>query len=304
MIQRLNKLKLGVKLNLLLLVIFTFVITISGLFLSVLLEQNAEQVVADQAAILIETMSAVRQYTSTQIRPELADRLESETTFLPQTVPAYSAQAVFAGVSAQSDYQEFAYREAVLNPTNPKDLADEFEASVINTFRADPTLAEKIGFRTVNNSKLFYVARPIAVSEESCLECHSVPERAPESQILTYGTTGGYGWQLNEIVGSQILTVPATQVFDQAQRLQFLVVGSLIGLALVTSVILNFSLNRSIIHPIQRMSHLAQQVSTGSMSISFQHQAEDEIGILARSLNRMKVSLKMAMDMLNKSDQG
>jgi HAMP domain-containing protein len=35
------------------------------------------------------------------------------------------------------------------------------------------------------------------------------------------------------------------------------------------------------------------------MDGDFEHYANDELGILADSLNRMKISLKMAMDMLN-----
>jgi HAMP domain-containing protein len=47
------------------------------------------------------------------------------------------------------------------------------------------------------------------------------------------------------------------------------------------------------------MAQLSKQVSTGDMKGEFEHPAHDEIGILAASLNRMKVSLEMAMNMLN-----
>lgn len=39
------------------------------------------------------------------------------------------------------------------------------------------------------------------------------------------------------------------------------------------------------------------------MSGEFTQTSKDEIGILAASLNRMKVSLQMAMDMLNSDSQ-
>ncbi|MGB5772212.1 MAG: DUF3365 domain-containing protein [Crocosphaera sp.] len=70
-------------------------ILLSGGVLSFILSQNAERVVTDQALVLMETMSAVRNYTSTKVNPELASRLETDEQFLPQTVPAYSAREVF-----------------------------------------------------------------------------------------------------------------------------------------------------------------------------------------------------------------
>ncbi|WP_293111857.1 hypothetical protein [Moorena sp. SIO4G3] len=60
--------------------------------MSQVLEGYGEKVVTDQALILIETMSSVREYTNNQVNPELADRLENEEQFLPQTVPTYSAR--------------------------------------------------------------------------------------------------------------------------------------------------------------------------------------------------------------------
>ena len=46
------------------------------------------------------------------------------------------------------------------------------------------------------------------------------------------------------------------------------------------------------------MSSLSKNLSTGDFSVEFEHKNNDEIGILARSLNRLKVSLKMAMEMI------
>jgi HAMP domain-containing protein len=47
------------------------------------------------------------------------------------------------------------------------------------------------------------------------------------------------------------------------------------------------------------MAQLSRKVSTGEMDGEFEHNANDEIGMLASSLNRMKVSLEMALNMLN-----
>lgn len=304
--SRLKNLKLGAKLNLLLLLIFLGVVSTSGWALSRVLESNTENEIASKALLLIETMSSVRDYTSTQVNPELAPRLEVEEQFIPQTVPAYSAREVFENLRTREPYSNFFYKEATLDPTNLRDKADDFETEVVNEFREQPELEELRGFRPLSGGELFYVARPLPISKESCLRCHSTPEVAPRSQIATYGRENGFNWELNEIVGAKIIYVPASTVFSAARRSQLLVIGIMSSFFLVGIVLLNLFVKSAVIKPLKRMAQWSKQVSTGNTTVEFKHQSNDEIGLLAASLNRLKTSLEMAMNMLNqkpKSDK-
>ena len=56
-------------------------------------------------------------------------------TFLPQSVPAYSATEVFNDL--RKKHTEYGYKEAVLNPTNPRNRAVDWEADVITQFRGN-----------------------------------------------------------------------------------------------------------------------------------------------------------------------
>lgn len=295
----LNNLKLGAKLNLLLLAIFLGIMAASGLALSKILEDNAKDKVASQAFLLIETMSSVRSYTDTQVNPELASRLETEDWFIPQTVPAYSAREVFENLRSHKQYNEFFYKEATLNPTNPRDKADQFETTIVESFRNKTELKELTGFRSLPGGELFYVARPLAISKESCLRCHSTPDKAPKSLLATYGSENGFGWNLNEIVGAKIVSVPASRVFNEARRLQLLVIGSISVFFILAMFLINLFLKFSVTKPLRKMAQWSKQVSTGTTMEEYEHPVNDEIGILAASLNRMKVSLEMAMSMLN-----
>ncbi len=294
--------KLSTKLNLLLATILLTLIIVIGFVLSRVLQSYAEQVVTDRALLLMETMSSVRHYTNTQVKPELADRLETEPLFLPQTIPAYSAREVFEHLRTQEKYNSYFYKEATLNPTNLRDKADGFETKIINNFRNN-SQTQSQGFRSIPGGDIFYIARPLKIEQQSCLQCHGVPEDAPASQIATYGSDRGFGWQLNEIVGAQMISVPATQVIQDAQNLRYLVVGTVIALLLLAIALLNFFLKFTITDPINKMSNLSKKLSTGDMNVEFEEKRKDEIGILAASLNRLKISLQMAMDMLQqKSD--
>jgi HAMP domain-containing protein len=245
-------------------------------------------------------MSAVRDYTSTQVNPELAPRLLTEEQFLPQTVPAYSAREVFEGLRKKPEYQDFFYKEATLNPTNLRDKADEFEAKIVESFRSSPQLKQITGFRSLPGSDIYYIARPLAVKSESCLRCHSAPALAPRSQIATYGDKNGFGWQLNEIVAAQIISTPVTALLKESQLLRVWLLVFLGMFLLLTLILINFFIRRIIIVPLQKISQVARRIDEGDLRAEFEHSSRDEIGILATSLNRMKRSLDIVLAELSK----
>ena len=196
-------------------------------------------------------------------------------------------------------YKDFFYKEAPLNPTNLRDKADEFEAKIVEKFRNDKSLEQVSGFRSFNSGDIFYIARPLEVSKESCLRCHSTPDVAPKSLLTTYGRENGFNWKLHEIVGAQMILVPADAVFESAKKLQVSVTSILIVCLALAIILINFFLRFSVTTPLKKMAQLAQRISTGDLSKEFAHPYNDEMGMLAASLNRMKVSLDIAMSMLN-----
>lgn len=292
-----KNLKLGIKLNILLAIILLFLTVTTGLILSRVLQGYAEEVIVERASMLMETMNSVRNYTNTQITPELSSRLETEEIFLPQTVPAYSAREVFEHLRSQEEYSQFFYKEATINPTNIRDQADKFETEIVQSFR-DNFQQQTQGFRSIPGGEIFYIARPLKITKESCLRCHSDPKIAPASLIASYGSDNGFGWQLNEIVGAQVISLPSSQVFNAARQLRYLVMSKIAIFLLLASFILNLFLKFTVTNPLQKMSNAAKQLSMGDMDIEFEQKTNDEIGILAGSLNRLKISLQMAMEML------
>lgn len=297
-----ENLKLGVKLNLILVGVLISAIAICGVLLSRILEHKIEQEVADKAFLVIETMNSVRNYTSSQIKPELASRLATEAEFIPETVPAYSAREVFEGLRKQPEYSDFLYKEATLNPTNLRDKADSFETGITQEFRQDKQLKEKTGFRTDGKDKFYYIARPLEIKKASCLECHDTVKRAPANLISTYGTEHGFGWKLNEIVASQIVSVPASKVYAAGNQLKLSVL-SVVGTVFVIAIFLiNLFLKKSIIQPIKQIVLKSNEISTGDLDLQFTHNNKDEIGSLTKSLNRMVQSLKMAFEMIDEDD--
>ena len=75
--------------------------------------------------------------------------------------------------------------------------------------------------------------------------------------------------------------------------------GSLAAVFLLVFVVLNVMLSRMIVHPIARMAHPADQVSTGNFEIpELAESGQDEIAVLGRAFNRMRRSLQKALQMI------
>ncbi|TWH42866.1 response regulator [Dulcicalothrix desertica] len=262
----LKKLKLGNKFTLLLLLVFVGGIIISGFTLSSAMHSKAEDEVATKTEILTQIINSVRDYTDKNIQPLLNDKVETEARFVAEVVPAFSANQVFENFKKKSEYSNFIYKEATLNPTNLKDKVDDFEKVLVEQFRAKPNLKRTNGYRVQHGEKYFYIAQPLAVTKASCLECHSTPDQAPKSMIAAYGDKNGFGWNLNEIVASQMVYVPAGEVFAQGNKYLSLSMGIFISIFTAVVLLINWLLNRTVIQPIRQLTGIAKQASSGILT--------------------------------------
>jgi protein-histidine pros-kinase len=288
--------KLLVKFNLVFLIVFLVGLSASTLIARGLLRQAAKDEVIDRARLLMTGANGVSTYTATQIKPLLETQMKY--TFLPQSIPAYSAAEVLAHL--QTTYPDYAFKSAMLNPTNPRDRAVAWEEDIVSTFKKSADLKEFIGERETPTGTALYIARPIVITNPACLACHSTPDAAPKTLIDKYGPGNGFGWTLNEPLGAQLVSVPMTLPMRQADHALLVVMGVLTGVFLLIGATLNFMLWRLVIRPVSALSGIADRVSLGEFEApEFAVKSNDEIGVLSESFNRMRTSLAHAMKMLD-----
>jgi len=248
-----------------------------------------------EAAILMNAASAARTYTVKEIRPLLAE--QSELRFLPHTVPSWAAQTAMRYL--EEALPSYVYKEASLNPTNPADRATDWEADIIGEFTRNQELSEFVSTRESAFGPTLSLSRPIRLTDKGCLACHSTPSEAPATMIDLYGSSNGFGWQLGDVVGIQVVTVPFKVALERARQTLVLYLGSLAGVFLVVLILLNILLTTLIIRPVRRMSEIADEISTGNMSApEIEPRGRDEIASLGTSFNRMRRSLENAMKLL------
>jgi protein-histidine pros-kinase len=287
--------KLILKFNLVFLAIFLIGLGSAGYVSNRLLQDNAREETLQNARLVMEAALAARAYTSSQIRPLLAPQLQH--TFLPQVVAAYAAKEIIG--TMRTKYSDYAYKEATLNPTNPRDRAAEWEVEIINQFRVNPDRGEIIGERDTLVGRSLFIARPIQIKDSACLPCHSTVEAAPKTMLDKYGPLNGFGWQLNEVVGAQVLSVPTDVPARRATAAFHTFMISLTAVFLMIGVAGNLMMHWMVIRPVVLLSKLADEVSLGKTGVpDFEVRSKDEIGVLVDSFNRMKKSIEHALRML------
>jgi len=288
--------KLIVKFNLVFIVVFLLGLAAAATVSDQLLQRNAREEIVLNARLVMESALAARAYTSTQVGPLLQTQMKYK--FLPQSVPAYSANEIFDVV--RKKFPEYAYKEAVLNPTKPRNRANDWEADIVHQFRNASDRPELVGERDTPTGRSFYIARPMQIKAEACLYCHSTVEAAPKTLVEQYGPANGFGWKMNEIIGAQIVSVPTEVPIERANRAFKTFMVSLTAVFVFIFIALNLMLWYLVIRPVTKLSRLADQVSQGENmdAPDFEVKSGDEIGVLTQSFNRMKKSLVQAMKML------
>jgi hypothetical protein len=245
------------KFNLVLAVVFVIAFAALGFTSRQMLQDNAREEVLRQARLLMNTALAVRTYTAEQVKPHFDKQLQD--VFWPQSVPSYAATDILNQL--QQPYPGYSYKEATLNPTNPRDRATDWEADIVQQFRHNPESTELVSERSVGTGRNLYIARPIQISSPACLQCHSVPAAAPDSMLKIYGEANGFGWKFKEIVGARVVTVPMDTAILRADRAFTTFMASLAAVFLAVLVVLNLLLSGLVSRPASRMSAAADQTS-------------------------------------------
>jgi HAMP domain-containing protein len=287
---------LRLKFNLVLLMVFALGLGVTGYISHDLLHKNAREEVLRNAGVMMEAALSMRGYTVGQVGPLLP---YSEDKFHPQSVPAYAATEIMSQL--RKKYADYSYKEAALNPTNPRNKAVEWETDIVTAFRNDPERAEISGMRETPTGRSLFLARPFQIKNKACLACHTTAGEAPPAMVKIYGPNNGFGWKHMEVIGAQIVSVPMALPIANANRAFYTFMASLSAVFVVLFVILNIMMSALIVRPITRMSKAADEISTGNMEIpEFSESGGDEVALLRKSFNRMRRSLEKAIELIEK----
>jgi protein-histidine pros-kinase len=289
--------KLLTKFNLVLVVVFGLGMFLISHYAYDFLMRGARDQVLQQAELMEASASATKEYTVNKVSPILEHTPQHNSDFLAQTIPFSAVNVTFKYL--RSSYSDYVLREAVLNPTNLDDRAADWEADLIHFFRDHPDQRRQVGERDTPTGPVLWVAYAV-VAEPGCLQCHSRPSVASRAMIKHYGPDHGFGWNANEVVGAQIVSVPMSVPIAMANKgFRDLLVG-LGAIFLLTIVLIDVAMYLIVIRPLRRVSKNADIISKGEVDLPpLEIKGKDEIAEVTASFNRMHTSLVKAFEMLN-----
>jgi HAMP domain-containing protein len=289
--------KLLTKFNLVLIVVFGLGMFLISHYAYNFLISDAREQVLQQAELMEASASATKDYTVQKVSPILEHTPQHNSDFLAQTIPFSAVSVTFKYL--RSTYSDYVLREAALNPTNLDDRATDWESDLIHYFRDHPNQTRQVGERDTPTGRVLYVASAV-VAEPDCLQCHGRPSAAGKAMIKHYGSDHGFGWNANEVIGAQIVSVPMSVPIALANKGFHDLLISLGAIFLLTIALIDIAMYFIVIRPLRQVSKNADIISKGEVDLpALEIKGKDEIAEVTASFNRMHTSLVKAFEMLN-----
>lgn len=210
------------KFGLMLIAIYIASLPVFSIVTYYILKHNAVKAAYSMGRLRLTTMEAVKTYVKEELRPVFYRELPGR--FI---VEGMSRSYVAGNVArrAQKEYPGYSYKNASLNPMNPLNSPDAFEAEIINRFIKDRNLMEWSGFRTRTDGEYYVIAKAGEEFTNDCLYCHGIPSAAPQELIKEYGTKSGFNMTIGQLVDAKFVYIPIGVPLAEARKIVAILMG-------------------------------------------------------------------------------
>jgi two-component system NtrC family sensor kinase len=164
-----------------------------------------------------------------------------------------------------------------LAPMNPENEPTEFEREALERLEAappGPALEEFTRFEEVDGVEQFRYFAPL-MTEQACLYCHT------ESSI-------------GDVRGGISIIMPMEGSWAATDGYLLTLLGALVASAAV-SLLLFWSLRRSVVLPLHRIEKAAAEIGRGNYETELLTDSEDEIGDVGRAMARMQEAIRLSL---------
>jgi two-component system cell cycle response regulator len=203
--------KLLVKTFILIVAVYILVLGVAyALFKGYAIEEN-EAKLQD----LVMHNKALHTYVEEQIKPviyKLKEEGKIEKDYFDPKILSftYMSRNIMDEYNKQrssNNIETIAYKFASQNPRNPINKANTNEEKILKIFNGKEINKYHQHLEEKGKEYIFY-AMPVATNVESCMRCHSEPEKAPKSLIERYGDKAGFYEKVGDIRAFMSVTMP------------------------------------------------------------------------------------------------
>ncbi len=171
--------------------------------------------------------------------------------------------------------KDYVFRVVSPKPINKNNLTTPFENKALMRLKMNGGQGEV--YEIDKSNKVFKYVKPM-VTAKFCISCH------PD-------------YKLGNVDGGISISIPIKDVELQIKknRIYFLIFG--IVTVVVILVVMVTLMRNLVVTPIKILTEKTEKISIGEMNLSAEMDREDEIGHLAKAVERLRISFKKLMNM-------
>ena len=133
--------------------------------------------------------------------------------------------------------EPISFKYASPNPTNTKNLANDFEQKIYNQFNTNNIQKYKEVLTQDDKTYLYYAIAERRI-EQKCLQCHGLVKDAPQMMINRYGTDNGFGKSLGELSAIISINIPLTDIYKENDK-EFFIIALIIFFTFIVLLFLS-----------------------------------------------------------------
>ncbi|MBK8182650.1 MAG: DUF3365 domain-containing protein [Candidatus Competibacteraceae bacterium] len=244
-----------------------------------------------ELSLLVDMVASVREYIAQDVRKDLLDAKLFQSPAISSTVTTSLVANHF--LKKQPDYY---IKVASDNPLNKMNAPEPLETQFLTQYRADKELKQITQIGEIKGKNFLVSSRP-SIAHQECMICHGEPTEAPAPITNKYGTTKGYNYKLNSVVGTMGVGVPLADINTIALQRGMVAVAFITLIFGLIFIIINTLVKKSILEPITGITQAAVALSKGNLDQEINvKQDGSEISELANSFELLRRSLKWTLD--------
>jgi methyl-accepting chemotaxis protein len=267
------------------------------------MKSHARKEAQEKAMMLLDKSIAVHTYFSHQLKPALFDKTNTFTDsnyFDPVWMSStYAVREIHEYYSAVAE-KEYYYKEAAVNARNPENEADEFEKDFIEKTNKSGDLKKYSSIKKIDNKIFFVILRRGETMEQSCLKCHSTPEKAPKNLISEYGPERSFNRDLGEVVSAVSVRIPLEETYKNINKVIIKFSALFASALLIIFGLAIFSGKRWIFNPLKSIQQKTDEISKNYDRLGEQIELPSgyEFSKLTEKFNLMSAELRKGKDLL------
>ncbi len=278
-------------------------VTAAVVFIHLQMRRQALDSARSKAQLILDQNLATHAYFTEQLKPSLFESAafaDCPEQFDPTWMSSTYAVRQIDGQRRAADADDYYYKEGAVNARSPVNEADDLEREFLQELNADPRLVEREKIRTLEGETYFTVMRRGEVIEDSCLRCHSTPDRAPAELVERYGAERSFGRELGDVVSAVSIRIPVSQAYAAANAASVRLSVLLLAFAAGAFLAQRWLADRLVFAPLTKLREKARRIAGDEAQLgeSMAASGGKELRDLADSFNQMSANLSDGRDHL------